>query len=76
MTNHSFIKANAKFDHATHPRFGPIRTIVAIKKIQKGEEILCDYGYSENFAVPLWYAATYEKEMKRKWPGEFVYNEK
>ena len=76
MVNHSFISANAKFDYATHPRFGPIRTIVAIRKIQKGEEILVDYGYSENFAVPLWYTDTYEKEMKRKWPGEFVYNEK
>ena len=73
LVNHSFRKMNAKFDHATHPRFGPIRTIVSTKRIRKGEEILCDYNYSENSAVPIWYANVYEQEMKRKWPGELVY---
>ena len=76
MVNHSFLLANAKFDYATHPRFGPIRTVVAIKRIKRGEQILCDYEYPETATVPSWYAAAYEKEMKRPWPGEFAYFEK
>lgn len=73
MANHSITKANAKFDHATHPRFGQIRTIVSTKKVLKGDEILCNYDYSKNSIVPLWYAISYEKEMNKKWPGELVY---
>ena len=75
IANHSFKKANAKFDFATHPRFGPIRTIVSINVIRKDDEILCNYDYSENSIIPLWYANAYEKEMGRKWPGKLIYNE-
>ena len=75
IANHSFKNANAKFDFATHPRFGPIRTIVSINVIRKGDEILCNYDYSENSMIPLWYANVYEREMNQKWPGKLIYDE-
>ena len=75
IANHSFKNANAKFDFATHPRFGSIRTIVSINVIKKGDEILCNYDYSENSIIPLWYANAYETEMDRKWPGKLLYND-
>lgn len=75
IVNHNFLKVNAKFDHATHPRFGPTRSIVSIMKIRKGEEILCNYNYPQDSVVPLWYANAYEKELKIKWPTELVYYE-
>ena len=73
IVNHNFVKANAQFNRATHPRFGSIRTVVALRNIKKGEEILCNYNYDESFAVPDWYATAYKKDMKKPWPGKFVY---
>ena len=75
FANHSFKKSNAKIDHATHPRFGPIRSIVALRTIMIGEEILCNYGYIENSVVPTWYAKEYEKYYKKKWPKDLIYHE-
>ena len=75
FVNHSFKKPNARIDHATHPRFGPIRSIVALRKIMVGEEILCNYGYMENSVVPTWYAKEYKKYHKKKWPKDLIYND-
>ena len=46
--NHSFKRLNTKFGRAYHPRFGNTRAIVAIKDIQRGEELLVDYGYQKH----------------------------
>ena len=59
--NHSFAKSNAKFVSVVHPRHGPIVSIVSKRKIEKGEEILCSYGYGEDALVSSWYANAYKK---------------
>merc|ERR1712110_21506 len=41
--NHSFKYFNSEYGMAYHPRYGSIRSIVAIRNIIKGEEILVDY---------------------------------
>jgi len=52
---HSFEpKRNAKFDNLWHPRFGRIMSIVALRDIRLGEEILVKYGYDLRIA-PEWY---------------------
>ena len=40
--NHSF-EPNAHYDAIDHPRFGVIASVVSLKPIKKGEEILCNY---------------------------------
>ena len=65
--NHSFKFSKSGFGHAFHPRFGNIRSIVAISNITKGEEILIDYGYTQGVIVPNWYSALYLKEMGKHW---------
>ena len=74
-TNHSFTKNNAKYISMIHPRFGPIVSVVSTKKIKKGEEILCSYGYEEDYLVPTWYANVYQEELNQPWPGNFIYDE-
>ena len=51
---HSFTP-NAAYDHVFHPRFGQIRCARAIKAIEPGEEVTCDYKYSLGKNVPDWY---------------------
>lgn len=41
--NHDF-SPNAKYAPFYHPRFGPIKSVVAIKDIKQGDEVFCDYG--------------------------------
>lgn len=41
--NHSDTNDNCVFDFCIHPRFGPIRTIVACEDIQAGQELFIDY---------------------------------
>jgi hypothetical protein len=67
--NHSFIKTKTEFDHATHPRFGWIRSLVAIEDIYKDEEIFINYHYAvrADIRVPSWYKALYEVEVG-PWP--------
>ena len=51
---HSF-EANAEYSYAFHPRFGRvIRCAVAIKDIESGTEITCNYKYKLQKA-PEWY---------------------
>ena len=73
--NHSFLKSNAKYVSVIHPRHGPILAVVSKRKIKKGEEILCSYGYLPDGAVPGWYANSYYDEFKENWPGNIVYDE-
>ena len=73
--NHSFKRANVKFSSAIHPRYGPIRTVVATKDIKKGEEILVDYGYGKDSAIPRWFEQAYIEESGKPWPGKAFYNE-
>ena len=39
-------RRNAKLCWMKHPRFGATRCVRSIRPIQKGEEILVDYGYN------------------------------
>ena len=73
--NHSFKKANTDFGSAVHPRYGPIRTIVSNRKIKKGEQLLCNYQYPEDSAIPKWYEKVYIEEMEHPWPGKYLYDE-
>lgn len=51
--NHSFTP-NAKYDtYFHHPIFGKIKCIRTLKDITKGQEILVDYGYTDE--IPEWY---------------------
>ena len=53
---------------AYHPRYGSIRSIVAIRNIIKGEEILVDYLLgSRGDKVPEWYSDLYELEVGKNW---------
>ncbi|TRY68614.1 hypothetical protein TCAL_03221 [Tigriopus californicus] len=56
--NHSFAP-NARFSDFCHPRFGRILCVKSTKKIRKGAEIFCNYGY--NLAdCPEWYKDLHE----------------
>ena len=63
-----------------HPRFGPIETVWATKKIKEGEELFLDYGYSKQVTeIPnelyAWYndqLKAHLEYMKKKEAGEDV----
>ena len=65
--NHSFKYATTIFGWVFHPRFGNIRSIVAIQDIAKGEEVLVNYGYSQNNHAPKWYINLYKEETGKEW---------
>jgi SET domain-containing protein len=48
LSNHSK-KPNAFYSMVDHPRFGRIRNIVAMTDLNEGDEILCDYGYIDQY---------------------------
>ena len=73
--NHSFNRTNVDFGNAIHPRYGPIRTIIASEDIKKGDEILIDYQYEPVSAIPRWYEEAYREEIGKPWPGEHFYDE-
>ena len=73
--NHSFKKYNTEFGSAIHPRFGPIRTVFAIKDIKKGSQIFCNYEYEQDSAIPHWFGKVYKAEYGKPWPGEYYYDE-
>lgn len=50
--NHA-AEPNAEYRHVTHPRFGHIKSIWAIKDIAAGDEILVEYGYTDE--CPSWF---------------------
>ena len=50
---HSFAP-NCEYCWAHHPRFGKIRSLVSLRPLETGEEILTDYKYSYSKA-PAWY---------------------
>ena len=55
--NHSFSgQENAKYDHVfDHPRFGHIKAIRTLRRVERGEEITVNYGYGGEDGVPPWY---------------------
>ena len=61
---------NIAFGSAIHPRFGPIRTLFAIKDIIKGEELFVDYGYSPDSVLPIWFEHAYILEYGKPFPGD------
>eukprot|EP00096_Caligus_rogercresseyi_P015516 TRINITY_DN7956_c0_g1_i1.p1 TRINITY_DN7956_c0_g1~~TRINITY_DN7956_c0_g1_i1.p1 ORF type:complete len:363 (-),score=52.91 TRINITY_DN7956_c0_g1_i1:15-1103(-) len=58
--NHHFLSDNVNFGFAKHPVFGQIRCLESKKLIERGEEILINYGYNP-LAVdsPQWYKDMY-----------------
>ena len=60
---HSF-QPNASYYYAFHPRFGLIRSAIANRDIEEGEEITCDYKYSLNKQPPKWYMECLNKYLK------------
>ena len=66
---HSFKHDKTSFGKVHHPRFGEIRSIYAKETINKGEEVLVNYGYLEGRLVPQWIEDLYFKDMGQKWPG-------
>merc|ERR1712062_582383 len=67
--NHDFLKLRATFDFAMHPRYGWIRTVIAIDNIYRGEEIFINYHYPivANSFAPKWYQDLYEAQIEQ-WP--------
>lgn len=64
-----------KFGYVYHPRFGHIRSNVAIKDIKKDEELFVNYGYGTHSPnVPQWYIETYEMEMGEPYPQKTAQN--
>ena len=57
--NHSFNNSNTEFGSVIHPRFGPIRSAFATKDIKRGEQLLIDYGYGIQSAIPRWFEKAY-----------------
>ena len=61
---HTFGKRkNARFESLWHPRFGHIMSVVALKTILTGEEILVNYNYDLKIA-PEWYKALWQEFMQ------------
>ena len=63
--NHSFVKARSAFDFATHPRYGLIRSVIAIEDIYKDEEIFVNYHYNLGTSIQ-WYKELYEFEVGKE----------
>lgn len=51
-----------------HPRFGLIIGLIALKDIQKGQEIYVDYGYEllKKGDQPPWFEEALEKHQNTK----------
>ena len=65
--NHSFKKDKCVIDMCYHPRFGMIRCMTVTKPIRRGQEILTNYGYTEDSTVPEWYEKVYKEETGKEW---------
>lgn len=59
--NHSF-HPNCEFGTMHHPRWGRVRTVNTLTKVNKGEELLVNYGY-DLVRCPLWFRDLWEKEV-------------
>ena len=62
---------NCKFGFAQHPRFGFIGSIVAIKDIQAGEELLVDYKLIPPF--PQWYEDAELRDLFNEFYGQGLF---
>ena len=48
LINHS-LDPNAEYEMYDHPRFGRIRSVTLKRDMSPGDEVFCDYGYTEKF---------------------------
>lgn len=64
--NHSFTP-NAQYLPLYHPRFGDVKSVVAMSPIKKGEEITVDYGYASHSKGPKWYQEAKRQEKRVKY---------
>ena len=71
--NHSF-EPNAMFSIHDDPRWGLIGSVLSLKPIKKGEELLVDYQYKGHEDMPglEWYR---ELERKRLAPSDATVKE-
>lgn len=67
--NHSFTRRQTDYNWVVHPRFGLIRSVMAIKDIAPDEELFVHYRYpvKAESRVPKWYKDLYEVEVG-PWP--------
>ena len=60
--NHMFEGENASFGTVLHPSFGDIGSVVADRKIKKGDEVFVNYNYGYNEdTVPTWYKEQFKR---------------
>ncbi len=60
--NHSRAEVNAAYGpYYGHPRFGDVVCIRALRDLDEGEEVFCDYGYKEGEEGPEWWTEGGEK---------------
>mmetsp|Transcript_9694 Transcript_9694/g.8541 ORF Transcript_9694/g.8541 Transcript_9694/m.8541 type:complete len:93 (+) Transcript_9694:480-758(+) len=57
--------------HLDHPKFGDIMSVVAIKEIQKDEEIVVNYGYAKHARGPKWF-----RDERKRWNKKNAIKEK
>eukprot|EP00003_Mantamonas_plastica_P032292 TRINITY_DN8724_c0_g2_i1.p1 TRINITY_DN8724_c0_g2~~TRINITY_DN8724_c0_g2_i1.p1 ORF type:complete len:424 (+),score=142.16 TRINITY_DN8724_c0_g2_i1:65-1336(+) len=53
FANHAAPNNNCEYRICWHPRFGDIKCVYAVKDVEEGEELCCDYGYGSD--APEWY---------------------
>ena len=59
QVNHSFTN-NSRYVVMSHPRWGRILGVVTARRVEAGQEITCNYGYSmDSEAVPDWFRAAW-----------------
>jgi len=63
--NHSFVP-NAEFSTIYHPRWGRVRSVVTLRKVAEGEELLVDYGY-DLIRCPAWFRLLWNEQLGHKY---------
>jgi len=63
--NHSFVP-NAEFSTIYHPRWGRVRSVVTLRDVAVGEELLVDYGY-DLIRCPSWFRQLWEQQLGHKY---------
>jgi len=63
--NHSFVP-NAEFSTIYHPRWGRVRSVVTLREVASGEELLVDYGY-DLIRCPAWFRQLWNQQLGHKY---------